>query len=417
MANTNANVSGMPFVSHLQKGIFVRTFVDLAEPVNIKLLSLAWRMVLIACPYYEQTLVMRDGELEFASHHCRCEVLPILSDEEVAGSPLRTPSFGGDLVFVQAEGSRIVTGVSHALTDGYGLSQFMWLLLYHYFCLVDNVEYKDPFRRNSTGRVAYDGDADALADLQARDLPKPHAYDEVGPCLSLPSSDAQTRHVVEVDARDYERICNDLTQNVRQHEWPLVLVGGLKCAVAFVLLASVVSRLQPENELPISSRSPVNTRQLLERPDALRNFSLPQACMSIDPRVARRLWQGDPGIEVRQTENVVRQLASQLTPECICWQLSNIREFAQGRRPDPLLGSLYRRTMLVSNVGKSYYEPQTNRVIRCGPMYGSYPLAVYLAAYGNTQSFFVFQEDPSTDYAGGLARLLTQLGAKVELKK
>lgn len=114
LTSPSANVSGMPFVPHLKKGIYVRTFVDLAEPVNTKLLSLAWRMVLIACPYYEQTLVMRNGVLEFASHHCRCEVLP-----------LGAPSFGGDLVFAQAEGSRIVTGVSHALTDGYGLNQFM----------------------------------------------------------------------------------------------------------------------------------------------------------------------------------------------------------------------------------------------------------------------------------------------------
>lgn len=282
---------------------------------------------------------------------------------------------------------------------------------------MDNVEYKDPFKHDDTGRIAYDGDADALVALQAGDFPRPRAYDKVGPCLALPSSDAETCHVVEVDARDYERICNDLTQNVRGLEWPLVLVGGLKCAVAFVLLASVVSRLYPNNALPISSRSPVNTRQLLGRPDALRNFSLPQACMSIDPHVARRLWVEDPGLEVRQTENVVRQLASQLTTEGIDWQLFNIREFIQGRRPGPLLGSLYRRTMLVSNVGKGYYEPQAKRVLCCGPMYGSYPLAVYLAAYGNTQSFFVFQQDSSADYAGGLARLLAQLGAKVELKK
>ena len=355
------NMAGTAFLRQLEEGYMMQFDYTLHEDVDAAILEKAWRLTLDDCPYFERSMETEEGKLFFVPHTCNCHVEEIENPDEAA--PPDGPSFGKDLMWIQAKGNRIRTGVSHALTDGFGKNLFTRLLLYHYFCLKDGKEYQKPFADPATGAVLADPDSDVVSDAL---FPKGTAPEGLVPkegAFVLPEiPEAFGVHQICVDDKKFREACAEVLRIADPEQYKalskkIAPIGGLDVAAVYLLFGKVLQMVYPENEKRLSCRFPINGRALCNRPFMLRNASHGQAWLTHPASFFR------DGAKAVDAAAIVRTIEAWLRPEVVGWEMDCLDCWRQGREVDRDFQMVFRDpTILISNVGNPVYEPQPGRI-------------------------------------------------------
>lgn len=380
----------MFFLSHLENRLYNQNTLRLDHEIDRRSLETAWKSALDDCPFFDQGLKEQDGELWFVPHESTCTAEDFSEEDRTEGASIRA----GDMAWAKVQGDRIRVGVSHALTDECGKKLFTCLLLYHYFRQVDQKPYPHPYASESGELKTWDTESDLMEDPI---FPSPGRKPEIRiPQKSFVFPEHLSKHKKEavfrigVDAKRFYAamrrafpISDEEFQNTNELTLP---IGKLQCVFVYLLLARVIARLHPEQALPITLRCPVNTRSLCGKEDALRNFSLPQIVAMMQPEQLKKELQAE---DVRE---IIRGFEAQLAKDAIGWQLTALKERTKSGALDPDVAALYHQSMIVTNVGKEYYEPAPGRVL-ADERYaaGGYPFAVYLNRVGGSQIITISQ--------------------------
>ncbi len=380
----------MFFLSHLENRLYNQNTLRLDHEIDRRSLETAWKSALDDCPFFDQGLTEQDGALWFVPHESTCTAEDFSEEDPAEGKSIRS----GDLAWAKVQGDRIRVGVSHALTDECGKKLFTCLILYHYFRQVDQKPYPHPYASDSGELKIWDTESDLMEDPI---FPSPGKKPEIRiPQMTFVFPEHLSGHKKEavfrigVDAKRFYaamRRAFPISGGEFQKANELTLpIGKLQCVFVYLLLARVIARIHPEETLPITLRCPVNTRSLCGKEDALRNFSLPQIVAAMWPEQLKRELQAE---DVRE---IIRGFEAQLTEDAIGWQLTALKERTKSGALDPDVAALYHQSMIVTNVGKEYYEPSPGRVLS-DERYaaGGYPFAVYLNRVGDSQIITISQ--------------------------
>ena len=354
-------MAGFSFLRHLEEGFTMQFDYIFSEDIDIEILEKAWRMTLDECPYYERSMECEEGKLVFVPHTCSCHVEEIEDPEKE--TPSDGPSFGKDLMWVRAKGNRLRTGISHAMTDGFGKNLFTRLLLFHYFSLKDGKEYQKPFADPATGALLADPDSDVYADAL---FPTGGAPDGLVPeerAFVLPEGDSSFGvHQICVDDRRFTEVCAKTLGMTDPAEYQALSkkvapIGGLDPIAMYILLGKVLQKVYADNERRYACRFPINSRSICGRSFMLRNASHAQAWLT-HPAA---FFRDDAGTADVQT--LVRTIDAWLQPEVIGWEMDCLMRWRQGREVDMDFQKVFRNcTILITNVGNSIYEPEPGRI-------------------------------------------------------
>ena len=433
------NLTGKTFASHIVQGKFARILVELSQPVNTDILSEAFARALADCPFFDQTLVMKDGSFFFAPHKTDRRIRTLQEEKTIAGG------FGSDLVYVAAEGRTISIGVSHAMTDGFGIHALAQLLFYHYFCLLDNGDYPKPKIYSADGRVVLDEETDLLGDFVdvgktgegENDGDQNHDSDSSGeqeakkdgsgveltPVLQLPDVEeaGSAAFAVSIRAAQFKNGMRELftlsEDAFHTCNRQLASMGGLSAVFTAILMAQAIQKIHPENALAVGCRFPVNVRAIFGAENAVRNFSMPQAVLTMSPGAL-----SENGSSAFAVKEVLSRLLPQLTKEGVYAQLSELRALIEKRKQgaSSAMAYMFGQTFLVSNVGRVAYEPEAGRVSFAGGIYPGFPLMLYLSSLADRQLLTITQTFSSERYVNGLLDAFRETGIldchRVEVK-
>ena len=234
---------------------FVMTYrFDLAESVDPDALKAAWEKTLTVYPYMGYAVVGRDKRLLLTENP-----LPFVIKEtgEIIEPFERSGNF--HMVTFCYLGQTLWIYIDHVPVDATGINHVLETFFYHYYCIVDGVNYKVPdgvFTEEDGPVPGLDVDGYLLADavdpttlmsgmmgeksFVPPEFPKEGVFgnrpDCRGYCLSVPSTEMMA----------YARS-----------------VGGSPVSVLSVALAKAVSKVHPENEKPIKIMYPVNIRKVM----------------------------------------------------------------------------------------------------------------------------------------------------------
>ena len=86
------NPSGYFFRSHVQNRLFNQNTLRLDHEIDIRCLRAAWKSALEDCPFFDQGLRLKDGELFFSPHETTLNT-DGFSDTETGNHPA---ALGGD---------------------------------------------------------------------------------------------------------------------------------------------------------------------------------------------------------------------------------------------------------------------------------------------------------------------------------
>lgn len=374
----NENLSGELFRSHIKDGLYMRITLDLSEDVNTKSLEEAYRKTIADIPFFGQTLVEDHGMLCYSPHDTDYRIRPLSLPDGEGG-------FGKDMVYVSSEGNTISTAISHAMSDGYGLSRFTKQLLWHYFCIIDKCKYEPPFQT-----LDMDGTTDLFRDVIGRAEVCPDRVYNMQPCLMFDEKDEgkTTEFIIEFEKQTFDKLCRNVLKldddKYTAYSNQLLPIGKIPCVAICLLMARAIRKVDGRKDTPIGCRFPVNTRPLYDRMDALRNFSQPQAALST---ISEEERTGE------KTEALIKALIGQLDKTALEYQLSELKQVALGNKkaPDDKVARLFKQTFLVSNMGYLCYEPQMGRIKRAYPAGSGFPCMIYLSSYGNKRLIRISQ--------------------------
>ena len=420
------NLSGKAFVRQIEQGKYMRAVVSLSSPVNRPVLSEAFERAIRDCPFFDRTLIEKDGGVCYAPHRTDCRIRTLHEEWTITGAP------GGDLVHIAAEDKTIVIGIAHAMTDGFGLNVLCRMVLYHYFCLLDQCDYPKPKEYAADGRIRFDEEADLLADLAVTEsgnkatagsdqTRKTTPGEECEPVLQLQEAEpfGSATFVLDADAAQFRRSAKE-TLHLTDESWSvhnrnLISIGGVSCVFTAHLMARVIEKVLPQNTKAIGCRFPVNARSIFGKQTAMRNFSLPQAVLLARPtrRPDRALSVGDADgrLQEREAEEMLAGLMQQISPERLKEQLLDLRAAIEGKQHlSAETAWRFAQTFLVSNGGRIAYEPERGRVTYVGYHYPGFPLMIYLSRNADRQFLTITQTFSSDRYVNGLIRELGAAG-------
>ena len=236
------------------KAFFMTYRFDLAEAVEPDALKLAWEKTLTVYPYMSYAVVARNGRLLLTENP-----LPFVIEEtgEIIEPYERSGNF--HTVTFCYLGRTLYIYIDHVPVDGTGINHVFETFFYHYYCLVDGVEYPVPegvFIEKDGPVPGLDVDAYRMADAvditalaagmvgEKTFTPPEFTSGEMfgnrpdcrGYCLSVPSSEMM----------GYAKS-----------------IGGSPVSVLSVALSKAVQRVHPENALPIKIMYPVSIRKVM----------------------------------------------------------------------------------------------------------------------------------------------------------
>ena len=242
------------------KAFFMTYRFDLAESVDPDALKAAWEKTLTVYPYMSYAVVGRDKRLLLTENP-----LPFVIKEtgEIVEPFERSGNF--HMVTFCYLGKTLWIYIDHVPVDGTGINHVFETFFYHYYCIVDGVEYKVPdgvFTEEDGPVPGLDVDGYLLADavdpatlmsgmmgeksFVPPEFPKEGVFgnrpDCRGYCLSVPSTEMMT----------YARS-----------------VVGSPVSVLSVALAKAVCKVHSENEKPVKIMYPVNIRKVMGNTNSL----------------------------------------------------------------------------------------------------------------------------------------------------
>jgi hypothetical protein len=254
--------------------------------------------------------------------------------------------------------------------------------------------------------VVWDTDSDPLVDVLFPGGSKPADIIPKDECFNFPEAsdkgENETVFRVSVNVKDFYdamRKAFPLSDEEYEKANELALpIGRLQSIFVYMLFGRVITDMHPGHSLPVTLRCPVNLRSICHKENALHNFSLPQAVFKISLDAFER------GLNRDSAKELVQQLERQLSPENLVFQLNALKDWAETKNLEqgmllPAVSTLFRQSMIVTNVGKEYYEPRAGRVLAdLRYAAGGYPFAVYLNRVGESQIITVSQSFESDRY-------------------
>ena len=238
----------------VDKAFFMTYRFDLAENVDPDALRQAWEKTLTVYPYMSYAVVPRTRRLLLTENPLPFvikETGEILEPFERSGN-FHMVTFGylGKTLWIYAD---------HVPLDGTGFQFVMETFFYHYYCLVDGVEYPVPagvFTEKDGAVEGQDVDAYRMADaIDPRMLMKAFLQEDT---FSMPECEKEVMFPARSDCRAY---C--LSVPGSEMITHAKAIGGSPMSVLAVAFAKAVQRVHPENTLPVKMLTPVSIRKVM----------------------------------------------------------------------------------------------------------------------------------------------------------
>lgn len=237
-----------------EKAFFMTFRFDLAEAVDPDALKQAWEKTLTVYPYMNYAVVPRNGRLVLTENP-----LPFVIEEtgEVIEPFERSGNF--HMVTFCYLGRTLYVYVDHVPVDGTGVNHVFETFFYHYYCLVDGVEYPAPegvFTEKDGPVAGQDVDGYRMAD--AIDPLSMMAGFTTGDSFVLPECAKEGIFANKPDCRAYCLSVPSSEMMVRAKA-----AGGSPMSVLAVTFSRAVQRVHPENTRPIKVMTPVSIRKVM----------------------------------------------------------------------------------------------------------------------------------------------------------
>ena len=237
-----------------EKAFFMTYRFDLAEAVNPDAIKQAWDKTLVAYPYMSYAVVSRDKRLLLTENP-----LPFVIKEtgEIVEPFERSGNF--HMVTFCYLGRTLYIYIDHVPVDGTGINHVFETFFYHYYCIVDGVEYTVPegvFTEKDGPVPGLDVDGYLLADAVD---PATLARSMMGePSFIPPEFPIEGVFGNRPDCRGYCLSVPSMEMMAHARS-----VGGSPVSVLSVALARAVCKVHSENEKPIKIMYPVNIRKVM----------------------------------------------------------------------------------------------------------------------------------------------------------
>ena len=237
------------------KAFFMTYRFDLAEAVNADAVKRAWEKTLTVYPYMRYAVVPRNGRLLLTENP-----LPFVIEEtgEIIEPYERSGNF--HMVTFCYLGRTLCIYIDHVPVDGTGINHVFETFFYHYYCLVDGVEYPAPdgvFTEKDGPVQGLDVDAYRMAD----------AVDLSALAAGMTADKTFTPPEFPMDGNMFGNRpdCRGFCLSVPSREMMgfAKSIGGSPVSVLSVALSRAVQRVHPENALPIKIMYPVNIRKVM----------------------------------------------------------------------------------------------------------------------------------------------------------
>ncbi len=236
------------------KAFFMTYRFDLAESVNPDVIKDAWDKTLMVYPYMSYAVVARDGRMLLTENPLPFvikETGEIVEPFERAGNfHMVTFCYLGQTLWIYAD---------HVPLDGTGFNYVLETFFYHYYCLLDNVEYAVPegVFTEKDGEVPGQ-DVDGYRKVDAIDPSAIMGNIAGEDCFVAPECSKEGVFANKADCRAYclSVPSTELMTHAKE-------AGGSPMSVLAITFAKAIQNVHPENALPVKVMSPVSIRKVM----------------------------------------------------------------------------------------------------------------------------------------------------------
>ena len=243
-----------------EKAFFMTFRFDLKESIDPKALKTAWEKTTKVYPYVTYATVIRRSQLVLAE-----DPLPFVIRETGEVIEPSTPAANFHTVTMCHLGNVLWIYADHVPYDGTGFMQVLETFFYHYYSIVDAVEYPVPdgVHTEKDGVVAGQ-DTDAYLQTALQD-PKAAMGAFMGEQpFEMPESPKDCIFVPKADCRGF---CISIP-SVEFMKYAKS-VDGSPMSVLYVCLARSLQRVHPENTLPFDFMAPISIRKVMGNANSL----------------------------------------------------------------------------------------------------------------------------------------------------
>ena len=359
------------------------TEIILKENVNPLRLQNAVDFALKVCPYAAFDISKKGDTVYFHQNN-----LPLVVSKAGKIKEFGSESNNFHYVAVEYEKDTIIFTISHILTDGFGMNNFIQAVLSFYFGKKISYQDEKPF--------------DFAADLMSRELPLPKGYEPknygttnqfILPEKNLTDSSDNMESYIEISAEKFYNFC-------QQHK-----ISG-QIAVS-ILLAETIQNAHPNNVDIINIRGPVNTRIPLYTPNTFQNSSIPHIFLNIDPKFL------NDEISEEFLDKIKEDFADQYTYENLAAFTNKVREFftTDDSAKRSAIGADYKtKTDILANYMGKVLSDDISESIKSyrQKISASYPLMLYALEYGKIIGLQIVQSFSSSVYVENLRNVLVK---------
>ena len=236
------------------KAFFMTYRFDLSECVDPEALKQAWIKTLTVYPYMGYAVVPRNMKLLLTENP-----LPFVFKEtgEIVEPFERSGNF--HMVTFCYLGKTLWIYIDHIPVDGTGINHVFETFFYHYYCIVDGIEYTVPdgVFTEKDGQVPGQ-DVDGYLQADAVDLTKLAESMMGGTSFVPPEFPKEGIFGNRPDCRGY---CLSVPSTEMMSYSKSI--GGSPVSVLSVALAKAACKVHPENEHPVKIMYPVNIRNVM----------------------------------------------------------------------------------------------------------------------------------------------------------
>ncbi len=242
------------------KAFYMTYRFDLKESVDLMAVKQAWEKTTKVYPYVTYATVVRSSMLVLSE-----DPLPFVFKETGEVIEPSTPAANFHTVTLCYLGNTLWIYADHVPFDGTGFMYVMETFFYHYYSILDGIEYPVPEGVHTEKDGVVPGqDIDVYLEAEPVD-PRAAMGALVGKAaFQMPESRKDGIFVPRSDCRGFSiRIPSGEFMNYAK------LVKGSPMSVFYVLFARALQKVHPENTLPFDFMAPVSIRKVMGNVNSL----------------------------------------------------------------------------------------------------------------------------------------------------
>lgn len=256
------------------KAFYMTYRFDLKESVDLKAVKQAWEKTTVVYPYVTYATVVRRSTLVLSENP-----LPFVIKETGEVIEPSTPAANFHTVTMCGLGNTLMIYADHVPYDGTGFMYVLETFFYHYYSILDGVEYPVPEGVHTEKDGAVPGqDIDAYLQAEPVDPRASMGAFTGKAAFEMPESPKGGIFVPKSDCRGFSiRIpSGEFMRYVKS-------VKGSPMSVFYVCFARALQRVHPENTLPFDFMTPVSIRKVMGNTSSLLH-QVVHFPYSFDPR-------------------------------------------------------------------------------------------------------------------------------------